>query len=131
MKGGGKVKNKNIRNNSKRIRKGFTLVELIAVIAILGILAVIIVPSVANRSAQAEKTKNLANLKTIAQAVEMYNTENTSNMIESATTIKDMKGYLIPVDAGKTKYLSSWPVKVADLEDASTYADLLALLMKE
>jgi type IV pilus assembly protein PilA len=88
---------------TKKKKKGFTLVELIAVIAILAILAAIIVPRVASYTGKATEAKHLANAKTIANAVEAYNADSANTAFTDADTLADIKDKLMP------NYIQTWP----------------------
>jgi prepilin-type N-terminal cleavage/methylation domain-containing protein len=93
-----------MRQQQRRQRKGFTLIELMIVIAIIGVLAAIAVPNFQAARKRANIRACYANQKTIAGAVEMYNLDfNTA--IGSLGGIWDAlktKGYLqsIPNDPG-------------------------------
>lgn len=106
---------------TKKKKKGFTLVELIAVIAILAILAAIIVPRVANYTSKASNAKYLADAKTIANAVEAYNADpaNAATVIGSNTTLDSIKSTLMPTEDEK-KYLSTFPTSDDEIKAFGT-----------
>lgn len=56
----------------RKMRKGFTFVELMAVIIILGLLATVVVTSVAHKIDQARVTVTKTNLKLLAAAVNQF-----------------------------------------------------------
>jgi prepilin-type N-terminal cleavage/methylation domain-containing protein len=58
-----------------RIRKAFTLTELLIVMAILSLMGALVVPSVLRIAGTARSTKCLANLKTVGQAYYTYNAD--------------------------------------------------------
>lgn len=65
---------------SKRKRKGFTLIEVVAVMAIIGILAVALVPRVAKYMNQAKKVKVLSQVRTVVTNAEMYNAKSDATI---------------------------------------------------
>lgn len=111
----------------RKVKKGFTLIELIAVIAILGILALITVPRLTDYTKNAKLTKAKTNLSILKNAIERYDMEHNTTIRETfqedgnTTTLKEKKELLI----GKTKidgtengdfgpYLSEIPNEWAD-----------------
>jgi prepilin-type N-terminal cleavage/methylation domain-containing protein len=63
-----------VMNN--RIRKGFTLVEILIVVVILGILAAIVVPQFTNATQDAQAGNLKAQLKSLQNQIELYNARN-------------------------------------------------------
>lgn len=61
----------------KSIKKGFTLIELIAVIAILAILGAILVPNVLGYRTKAEKSNIQSSAKTLIRAIDTYNADKS------------------------------------------------------
>lgn len=58
--------------SARRIRKGFTLVEILIVVIILGILAAIVIPQFTSASEDARKNSTLSLLQTIRAQMELY-----------------------------------------------------------
>ena len=61
---------------SNRIRKGFTLVELLIVVVILGILAAVVVPQFTNATSDATAGNLRAQLTSIQNQIELYAARN-------------------------------------------------------
>ncbi len=61
------------------MRKGFTLVELLAVIVILALIGIIIMPSVINIMSESTTEVNEANKKTVLAQAEIFVLENSFN----------------------------------------------------
>ena len=57
---------------ARRIRKGFTLVEILIVVIILGILAAIVIPQFTSASQEARESSALSLLQTIRSQMELY-----------------------------------------------------------
>ncbi len=68
-----------------RIRKGFTLVEILIVVVILGILAAIVVPQFTNATQDAQAGNLKAQLKSLQNQVELFNARNNGSYPDFAT----------------------------------------------
>jgi general secretion pathway protein G len=60
------------KERKKRIKYGFTMVELMAMLIIIGLLATLVVTKVASKIDQARETTTKANLKALAAAVNQF-----------------------------------------------------------
>ncbi len=60
------------KERKKRIKYGFTMVELMAMLIIIGLLATLVVTKVASKIDQARITTTKANLKALAAAVNQF-----------------------------------------------------------
>ena len=78
-----------LSNVSKKVSRGFTLLELLIVIAILAILAavVIIVLNPAQTLAQARDSQRLSDLATLKSAISLYLTTKTNPDLDDATAV--------------------------------------------
>ena len=75
---------------TKKKKKGFTLIELIAVIAIIGILAAVLVPKVVGYMDDAKKSKVIAQCRTIVMAYETINAKDTASTLTTASSVADV-----------------------------------------
>ena len=87
-----KIKSKNVK--SKKKKKGFTLIELVAVLAIIAILSTALIPKFDKYITEAKKVAVLNEAKTVVAAYESSKVRINSN--ETSTSIKDLvdKNYL-------------------------------------
>lgn len=80
-------------NLTKKKKKGFTLIELMAVIAIIAILAAVLVPTVTGYINRAKKTAIVTQVRNVVSAVETYNaTAEPSKLIATNVTVAPATG---------------------------------------
>lgn len=72
-------------NLTKKKKKGFTLIELMAVIAIIAILAAVLVPTVSGYIKRAKKTAIVTQVSTAITAIETYNATSSTAISEDAS----------------------------------------------
>jgi general secretion pathway protein G len=65
------------KERKRRIKYGFTMVELMAMLIIIGLLATLVVTKVASKIDQARETTTKANLKALAAAVNQFRMDTT------------------------------------------------------
>lgn len=65
-----------VRECRRRMRRGFSLIELMIVVAIIGILAAVAVPSFLDATDEAKAARIQADLATVGSAVEIYYAKN-------------------------------------------------------
>jgi prepilin-type N-terminal cleavage/methylation domain-containing protein/prepilin-type processing-associated H-X9-DG protein len=94
-------KNRRITGEARRIRSGFTLVELLVVIGIIAVLLGMLMPALALARAHSRATKCMANLRSIGQACIEYANENHQYIIPSYT----LPQYTYTVDG----IVDGWP----------------------
>lgn len=63
-----------------KVRKGFTLVEILIVVVILGILAAIVIPQFSNASTDAKENALKSNLQTIRSQIELYKIQHNDTL---------------------------------------------------
>ncbi|MDD5793369.1 type II secretion system protein [Clostridium sp. HCP1S3_B4] len=81
-------------NNNKVVKRGFTLVELIAVMAIVAILSAVSIPKIAGYIEEAKKTKALVGAREVVMAAQTYNF-NKAEQIKEDDTYKTFKNKII------------------------------------
>lgn len=87
----------------QRVKRGFTLIEILIVVVILGILAAIVIPQFTDASQQASASTVKSTLQTLRSQVELYRVKNSGTM--PGTFPDDL---LVPPN-GEEPYLSREP----------------------
>ncbi len=110
----------NKKTNKRKIKYGFTMVELMAMLIIIGLLATLVVTKVASKIDQARETTTKANLKALAAAVNQFRMdavrfptedEQLMALIEQPTDVETWEpgGYLetteIPKDGWGNEFI--------------------------
>jgi len=86
----------------KRVRRAFSLMELLIVIVILGLLAAMIIPNLTGKSEEAKAKLACVNMKSVSDALDMFKVDNG----EYPTTEEGLKALLQNPDAEKYKNYS-------------------------
>jgi prepilin-type N-terminal cleavage/methylation domain-containing protein/prepilin-type processing-associated H-X9-DG protein len=116
-----------------RIRRGFTLIEVLVVIAIIGLLLAIALPSMSGARQQARSTVCQTNLRTLGQGWGMYADENHDTMVPGRLPKHIPGGFGNPANhygiSTGLKYRPRWPqlmqqhVGAQALDKPLTYRD--------
>ena len=95
-----------------RVRKAFTLVEILIVVVILGILAAIVIPQFTNASQDAQVSAIKSQLQTVRSQIELFRVKNGSGELTGATDSDALFTLLTTPDDdnGGFQYLQSAPV---------------------
>ena len=103
-----------------KLRRAFTLVEMLLVVTIIGILAALVIPKIVGRSEQARVTAAHADISSIKTALDAFEVDNgyypksLQDLVTAPGTAKNWHGpYLdkIPQDPWQNNYLYYFPGK--------------------
>ncbi len=112
-----------------RVRKAFTLVEILIVVVILGILAAIVIPQFTSASEEAQVGNIQTQLQTIRSQVELYRVRNNGaspaleDAPDDATRGAGFGGLINPPDIGSTPqqpYMRNAPINPRNKSSAVT-----------
>ncbi len=84
--------------DNKKVRKGFSLIELMIVIIILGLLASFVMPNIIGKGEQAKQKLACTQMKSISQSLELFKQDNggypeTEEGLEALITNPDPEKY--------------------------------------
>lgn len=65
-----------MKRNEKKLRKGFTLIEVMIVVIILGLLASLVVPNIVGKSEDAKQKLVCVQMKSIAESLNLFRADN-------------------------------------------------------
>jgi len=95
-----------MKSNVSKLRRAFSLVELVVVVLIIGILAAVAAPKMFDTSTKARESATKASLSVVRNAIELYYSEKaaypTLAQLTDMTTAGGMKNYIkgpFPVSA--------------------------------
>ena len=103
-----------------KLRRAFTLVEMLLVVTIIGILAALVIPKIVGRSEQARATAAHADLSSIKTALDAFEVDNgfypksIQDLVAAPGNAKNWHGpYLdkVPQDPWGNNYLYYFPGK--------------------
>ena len=110
-----------MRNFSPRLRRAFTLVELLIVIIIIAVLAAVAIPKFANSSTRSKESTLRSNLKIVRNAIDMARSDTGLNVklpadLASPTAPALMNtpggttGVAVPAGSWRGPYVEAVPV---------------------
>ncbi len=70
-----------------RVRRAFTLIEILIVVVILGILAAIVIPQFTDASMEASVANLLSQLQTVRSQIELFNVQNPATPYNAGTAV--------------------------------------------
>jgi general secretion pathway protein G len=115
-----KIKINQTITQKRKLRRAFTLVEMLLVVTIIGILAALVIPKIVGRSEQARETAALADISSIKTALDAFEVDNgyypksLQDLLQQPSNAKGWHGpYLdkIPQDPWGNDYIYTFPGK--------------------
>ena len=108
------------RIQTTKLRRAFTLVEMLLVVTIIGILAALVIPKIVGRSEQARATAAHADISSIKTALDAFEVDNgfypksLQDLVTTPSNAKNWHGpYLekVPQDPWGNNYVYYFPGK--------------------
>lgn len=115
---------------SKKVRRGFTLIEMLVVIAIIGILIGLLLPALGAMRRKAREVKCKNNLQNLHKGLMLYRNEKDEDVFPARLTylareemgayVANAKIYICPFDSSRGKEGGkppSWPQQFAETDE--------------
>src|SRR5690348_4123109 len=93
---------------ARRLRRGFTLVELLVVIGIIAVLISILLPTLNKARAAANRAACLSNLRTVMQMMNIYAAENKQQITLGCNSDSYQGSYLVAINTGADVRWPTW-----------------------
>lgn len=106
-----------MKSSVSKVRRAFSLVELVVVVLIVGILAAVAAPKMFDTSTKARESATKASLSVVRNAIELYYSENATYPASATSLPTDLQRYLkgpFPVSAYGKKDASVLDGNAAD-----------------
>jgi general secretion pathway protein G len=75
---------------SRKVKRGFTLIEILIVVVILGILAAIVIPQFTDASQEAMESSVRSQLQTIRSQIELYRVKEAGSLPDLTPAFDDL-----------------------------------------
>jgi general secretion pathway protein G len=109
----------NVRTSHRKLRLGFSLVELVVVVLIVGILAAVAAPKMFNTSSKAKESATRASLSVVRNAIELYKSEDPSSSYPPASNLPTNLANYIKGPFPKSPYTNTDSVKYGNAQGGS------------
>ncbi|MFN6127766.1 MAG: prepilin-type N-terminal cleavage/methylation domain-containing protein [Planctomycetota bacterium] len=106
----------NVKSSHKKLRLGFSLVELVVVVLIVGILAAVAAPKMFNTSAKAKESATRASLSVVRNAIELYKSEDAASNYPPASNLATNLAPYIKGPFPKSPYTNTDTVKYGNAQ---------------
>jgi type IV pilus assembly protein PilA len=106
-----------MRNMTRKVQQGFTLIELMIVVAIIGILAAIAIPQYQDYVTRSKLSTVATAADPVKLAIAMYMQENAGVFPPSATSM-GLSGGAMPAAAGGSSVVGAMTLNAADFDVA-------------
>jgi general secretion pathway protein G len=109
----------NVRTSHRKLRLGFSLVELVVVVLIVGILAAVAAPKMFNTSSKAKESATRASLSVVRNAIELYKSEDPTSSYPPASNLATNLANYIKGPFPKSPYTNTDAVKYGNAQGGS------------
>jgi len=114
----------------KKMKKGFTIVELVIVIAVIAILAGVLIPTFTSVTENAKKSAALQEATSAVTAITVYDIDATDDKDVGTDYVIEVDGYFFKVTGGqidttpvegKGEFNTKFTEKIDDLPDVTIW----------